>query len=305
MTSRIHRCNVDHRGAHGEGTHSCYSLCGCRCWPCVTARSDYDQKRHKANAYGKSLMVDAEPVREHVRSLMCKGKRGAHHKGVGLKQIVKVSGVAQGTLWKLMYGAPDRKGPSRKVRRATAEKLLAVTFDDVADGTSLPGRETLRQVDEMVAGGFAKAELARYLTGNPKAYALQVGQSGRVSAGNARKIEELYRRWKAGEIAPYGKWSRHRDGPPPVTPRETGLHLEPGERRGAVVRVDCEDCGERSLAGGRWCWPCFKARASGAPDTGCGTDAGYAAHRRRGEDPCVRCRDAHASATRERREVAA
>ena len=262
MPERAHRCDVDHRGSHGPGTHACYSLCGCRCWACVAARSDYERQRRKANAYGQSLMVDAEPVRQHVRNLMCKGKIGAHHKGVGLKRIVKVSGVSQGTLWKLMYGAPDRKGPSRKVRRSTAEKLMAVTLDDMADGATVPGGKTLRQLDEMVAGGFAKAELGRYLSGDPSTASLQVGRSGRVSAGNARKVDELHVRWKAGEIAPRGRWSRHHDGPPPVTPQETGLHLEPGERRkGVIVRHECEDCGAPSLAGGRWCWPCFRTHA--------------------------------------------
>ena len=252
MRVRTHRCDKDGAGSHGPGTHACYSLCACRCWDCCAARSDYERQRRKANAYGSSLMVDADPVRQHVRSLMCKGKRGAHHKGVGLKRIVKVSGVSQGTLWKLMYGAPDRKGPSRKVRRSTAEKLLAVTMDDMADGASVPGRETLRKLDAMVAGGFAKAELARYITGNPKAYALQVGRSGRVSAGNARKVDELYRRWKLEEIAPRGRWSRHFDGVPPTTPMTAVEHIR---------QVVCEDCGAPSLAGGRWCWPCFRRHA--------------------------------------------
>lgn len=33
----------------------------------------------------------------------------------------------------------------------------------------------------------------------------------------------------------------------------------------------------------------------------CGTDSGYRAHRRRGEDACRRCREAHAAYNRERK----
>jgi hypothetical protein len=288
--NRTHRCDKNHRGAHGQGTHSCYSLCGCRCWDCCAARSEYERQRRKANAYGRSLTVDAEPVRQHVRNLMCDGKRGAHHKGVGLKRIVKVSGVAQGTLWKLMYGAPDRDGPSKKVRRVTAEKLLAVTPDDMADGATVPSGPTRRKLDEMVAGGFAKAELGRYLTGNVATKSLQVATARRVTVGTARKVDDLHARWKAGEIVPRGRSSRHEFGPPSPFPQTVSKGW-----------VRCEECGGPPLAGGRWCLPCFQARAVPRPRTGCGTDAGYTAHRRRGERPCAECRFAHS----QRREVAA
>ena len=61
----------------------------------------------------------------------------------------------------------------------------------------------------------------------------------------------------------------------------------------------CEDCGAAPLAGGRWCLPCFQTHARPGRD-GCGSEAGYVRHRRAGEVPCVRCRQAHNLRNRER-----
>jgi hypothetical protein len=69
-----------------------------------------------------------------------------------------------------------------------------------------------------------------------------------------------------------------------------------------VTRPRCESCGAPPLAEGRWCLRCFQQHANPRTPrpTGCGTDAGYTAHRRRGTTPCQGCRDAH-NAARERR----
>lgn len=63
----------------------------------------------------------------------------------------------------------------------------------------------------------------------------------------------------------------------------------------------CEDCDQPGWGGGRWCWTHYSARAKRAPARGCGTDAGYTAHRREGTDPCPACREAHHQASRLRR----
>ncbi len=206
MPDRTHHCDRDNRGAHGPGSYACYSLCTCRCWPCGQARSDYDRARAKANSYGQPLQVDAEPVRAHVRQLMCDGPPGAHHKGVGLKTIAKVAGVSNGALWKLVYGAPDRDGPSKKVRRSTADKLLAVTLADMADGATVPAGPTWRRIDEMVAAGWAKAAIARHVHG-PQAVALQLSPK-RVTARNARRVADLHAAWTAGHLPTETKRSR-------------------------------------------------------------------------------------------------
>lgn len=67
------------------------------------------------------------------------------------------------------------------------------------------------------------------------------------------------------------------------------------QRLEAGFRVSCEDCGAPPLNGGRWCLRCFQAHASPPEPVrrGCGTQAGYTAHRRAGTTPCRACKDAH------------
>lgn len=70
--------------------------------------------------------------------------------------------------------------------------------------------------------------------------------------------------------------------------------------------VLCEDCDQPSLAGGRWCFAHFQTRANPPVrrSTGCGTDAGYTAHRRAGTTPCQACKAGHRLAHELRQEVA-
>ena len=189
-----------------HGTYACYVLDGCGCTACTQANRDYEQRRAKDLAYGRPRTVDAEPVRAHISELMCDGPRGANHMGVGLKQIAKVSGVSQGALWKLMYGAPDRPGPSTVVRAATAEKLYAVTLADMADGATVDAAPTWKRVNEMVKAGWAKAAIARHVHG-PQAVALQLSKRA-VTVGNARTVAALHAAWVAGDIPTERKRSR-------------------------------------------------------------------------------------------------
>lgn len=231
-----------------HGTHACYVLDGCRCRPCGYAAHEYEARRSKDNAYGRPRTVDAEPVREHVRSLMAPRRRGAT-RGMGWKRIAKVAGVSNGAMTKLLWSV-DGKPPSRRVRTSTAERLLAVRLE-LADGATIKAAATRKLLDEMIAGGFCKAELGRYLTGDVRTRALQIGQRRYVTVANAEKVTDLHARWKSGEIVPRGRWNNWEHGPPspfPATP--------------APPR--CEDCGAEPWQGGRWCWDDYQAHRRAA-----------------------------------------
>lgn len=189
---------------YDHGTHACYTLDSCDCAPCTTAASEYEMQRTKDLAYGRPRTVDAEPVRAHVRDLMCARTRGAHHGGVGLKQIAKVSGVSHGALWKLMYGAPDRQGPSKRLRTSTAEKLLAVGPQHMADGATVSARHTISRLTDLRDAGATWTEIGEQLGTSPSnTHALATRRN--VTAGTARAVHHLWSRWQAGEWKPTGR----------------------------------------------------------------------------------------------------
>lgn len=319
-----------------HGTRARYTINGCRCDECQDARRAYDNdlKNRLEPAY-----VSAGPAREHVRELM--------DAGVGLKRIVKVSGVPQGSLWKLMYGKRQPDGsqqPSKRIRKATADKLLAVTPADVADGGKVDATRTWELVDEMVAAGVPKVRIARLL--GQTGQGLQLARN-QVSGRNARAVADIHRRWRSGELelARHDRHGNRKVAVPPPSERGqadiSDLLLELAEIveernaqpwradaacrsrptylwfpargdvrttekamqicRSCLVRDDCRAAnidrpdgiyGAMSAAARR------QLRRAEGPARAQrvivhGTNAGYAAHLRAGEEACADCLGAH------------
>jgi len=181
----------DHvQAEHVHGTHACYVLDRCRCDPCRHANTAYEKKRRRWTGefpIEEHPYTDADQARQIVQTL----KR----KGMGLKTVASESGIAHGTLWKLIYGMPGR-GPSKRVRRETLEALAAVldglAFDDyqLAGGAKIPAREAWEIVDELVARGWWKAEIGRRISGNPDSKSLQMGRRF-VTVSTLRTLREL------------------------------------------------------------------------------------------------------------------
>lgn len=144
------------RAKHVHGTYVCYTLDVCRCRPCVRAAHEYYAGLTRRNAYGRSNLVDAQPIREHVAALQASG--------LGLKFVAKRSGVAHGALWKLMYGKKHDGVyvPSKRVRRDTADKLLALQpgLSLLADGAKVPGVGTMRRLQALGCLGWSIGRLA-------------------------------------------------------------------------------------------------------------------------------------------------
>lgn len=180
----------------------------CRCDPCRGAAKAYRRRR---NQRMEPAYVSARPAREHVDWLSAQG--------VGLKRIVAVSGVAQGTIWKLMYGKGGN--PSKRIRRETADRILAVMPSHGADGSRVPAGPTWEIIDQLVARGWQKSAIAESI--GQRGPALQIGRQY-VTRRNAAAIAGLLDR--------------------PVPPRRSrhGLHPvtqpEPAETTRALDDVD-------------------------------------------------------------------
>jgi hypothetical protein len=111
--------------------------------------------------------------------------------GMGMKRIGKIAGVAQSAIGNVVYGRGGSNArAAKKLRRATAEALLAVSLD-VADGAKVDRAEYDELLAELLARGWTQTAIASHLAGQPTA-ALQVGRyGGTVFAGNVRKLRQL------------------------------------------------------------------------------------------------------------------
>lgn len=189
---RIRKPCLHKRTRHSHGTYACYVLDACRCLPCAAANNDYEQTRRRRNAYGRTDLVDAGPVRDHVAAL-----RAA---GVGLKQVAKTSGVAHGALSKLVYGGErtrkdgTKAPPSARVRKKTAAAVLAVTAGQArAGGARVDSTGTRRRLQALACLGWTVAQVAARTTVGRQA--LDGAMHGRpVTTATAHAVAVVYDR---------------------------------------------------------------------------------------------------------------
>ena len=174
---------------HVHGTHACYVLDECRCYDCSRANADYERARAKRHAYGRfgNDWVDAGPVRDHVKALQAQG--------LGLKGIVRLSGYSQGGMTKLMYGL-NGHAPTRRIRRESAEKILAVraTLDTLAGGVVIDGTGTHRRLQALMTLGWSQSKLAAEIGYSVRNFNHLVQGKRDVTVTNARAVADLYER---------------------------------------------------------------------------------------------------------------
>lgn len=147
-----------HGVIHHHGTRLGYIRDACRCDHCRAAAARYEKGRKRRNAYGRSLVVDATPARDHVRALMAQG--------MGWKHIAAAAGVSASTLGPVLYGAyrdqpehPDHRPPRRQIGRDLAAAILAVELD-IAPGALVDATGVRRRVQALIAVGWSITQVA-------------------------------------------------------------------------------------------------------------------------------------------------
>lgn len=157
-----------------HGTRLKY-MAGCRCADCRRANTDYETQRAKARRNGDwNGLVSTEPVRAHLAALAAAG--------VGLVPVADASGVRRAALMDIVHGRKQR------IRARSASAVLAVTPAVAADRALVDAAPTWRMLDELIADGHTRAELARQLG---KQRALQLKRTT-VTVRNAHEVQRLY-----------------------------------------------------------------------------------------------------------------
>lgn len=180
------------RARHLHGTRAAYVRDRCRCPSCTAANTAASNQLYRACAYGRwKPYVDAAPSRAHITAL-----RAA---GIGVDQIAKLAGLSPSHLRGLIGYSSNGKPPFQKVRRDTAERILAVPVDDSsrAANSHVDATGTRRRLQALVANGWTQEWLAREMHRSP-ANLRRSMTSDSVTARTAKLVHEAYERlWDA------------------------------------------------------------------------------------------------------------
>lgn len=162
-----------------------YVMEHCQCDVCREANNAYQRTRARQRGYGRAAYVDAEPARAHLRAL--------GEAGIGWRRAAGLAGLSSSVVSKLLYG---RAGcaPSKRIRAATAEKILAVEAcaDALADKAVVDATGTRRRLRALVAIGWTQTQLAERLGLTPNNFWPLVHVQSNVTAARRRAVAELY-----------------------------------------------------------------------------------------------------------------
>jgi hypothetical protein len=180
-----------------------YRLDGCRCYTCAYARSEYDTHRNQQIAYGRwQPFTDLTLVQEHIAVL--------NNIGYGDRQIATLTGLDRKTIRDIRTGTrhdPGRNNPAlTKIRTATAAAVLAIPTitDQAADHTYIDATLTWQRIHQLLELGHTKTWIAQHAG---LGRAIQLGH-GKVTARNARRIQQLHLEVTESQPKPRRPWIR-------------------------------------------------------------------------------------------------
>ena len=157
----------------------------CRCEVCRTASAAYERNRQRQRAYGRVAYVDAEPARQHLRAL--------GEAGIGWRRAADLAGLSHSVVNNLLFGRPNR-GPAKRVRAATAEKVLAVVAGEeaMADKAVVDVVGARRRLRALVAVGWTQQQLAEQLGMTPGNFWALMHKQPNITVARRRVVETLY-----------------------------------------------------------------------------------------------------------------
>lgn len=122
-------------------------------------------------------LVDAAPARSHLLSLSAQG--------IGRRSVEAACDVAHSILVEI------KSGRKARIRRRTADRILAVDVGAVADHGLVSARESWRMIEELLELGCTRKEIARRLGSSSAAPALQL-RHGKVLAVTQSRVRKVH-----------------------------------------------------------------------------------------------------------------
>lgn len=156
---------------------------GCRCTRCTRAATRTRQLNKLAALEGRGLrLVDAEPVREHVRWLIGQGMMPS--------AVAREAGVIHTLLTRLLHGHPKTGKPIKRLRYDNADAVLSVLPSN-ASMLFVPVVASQRRVRGLMWQGWPREVIAEHARlPHQRVWSVVIDDgTGRISAGTARRIQ--------------------------------------------------------------------------------------------------------------------
>lgn len=160
---------------------------GCHCTDCRNANNAAARATKLRAAQrrwnGTPTWADAEPVRQHIRTLMAQGP--------GWEHIADTSGVSRSTVRALLYPTGGRT-PTQRMRPDNAQRLLDLRLHQLLKpGTQIDATGTRRRVQALAAIGWTISEQGRRI-GQAPTNMWQLTRAERVTVRIAERVTALY-----------------------------------------------------------------------------------------------------------------
>lgn len=176
---------------------SCYKHHGCRLPACVDRHAAYQRAVHRRRGYGTwKPFVDAEPARQHLRTLI--------DYGISFEHTAKLAGLKASVVAGLIYSMGGR-GLKQRIRTETEAKILAIEAipENRNEYHPVDGTGTRRRLQALAAIGFPFQRLGDHLPIHPNQVHYAAG-GRRVQARTARAVADLYNQLWNQDPTQYG-----------------------------------------------------------------------------------------------------
>lgn len=197
---------------------------GCPCRLCRDAENAYNKRRRYLNETGRTLMVDAGPVQQHLVDLFADG--------AGWTQLGAATSCSSSTLVAIL------RGERPEITRRVASSILAVKAADVLPpNRAVPATGSIRRCRAIIAAGHRLRDIAdtspldpatvRYIiSGQPETISARTAEGAAIAykalAGRRGNSTRSLNRASREAWAPPGAWDDDRIDDPAATPDWTG-----------------------------------------------------------------------------------
>ena len=154
--TRCQACYDSHEATNApHGSYVRYTIAKCRCDACREANRIQRAESERRKREGRSLFVDAGPVRERWMKL----------RGLGMNddEIERAAGVSHHTSQNL-FRAHQRSGkPVNRMKRETADKIMAVRHRSIKPGQRVPSAKSREYVLDIMALGYSRSWICDHI----------------------------------------------------------------------------------------------------------------------------------------------